>query len=74
MSIHVTGTVERKGFGSGTWALVSTDGETYELHEAPKELRHDGLKVKARGQVREDVMTMAMIGPVLEIEHYEILT
>lgn len=74
MSIQVTGTVERKGFGSGTWALVSEAGETYELHEAPSELQQAGVKVKVRGQVREDIMTLAMIGPVLQVEHYERLS
>ncbi|WP_172957448.1 hypothetical protein [Aphanothece sacrum] len=29
--------------------------------------------VKIKGRIREDVMTLAMIGPVLEIESFEIL-
>ncbi|MBW4578628.1 MAG: hypothetical protein KME42_03520 [Tildeniella nuda ZEHNDER 1965/U140] len=71
-SIKVEGTIERKGFGTGTWALVSTNGETYELHKAPKELQKAGLTVSVDGQIRKDVMTIAMIGPVLEVKHYEI--
>lgn len=73
MSIQVKGTVERKGFGPGTWALVSADGDTYELYEAPKELQKTGLKVQVSGKVRDDVMTLAMIGPVLEVERYDVL-
>ncbi len=73
MSTHVEGTVERKGFGPGTWALVSTSGETYELHKAPHDLQKDGLKVKVRGQIRDDVMTFAMIGPVLEVQSFELM-
>lgn len=73
MSLTVTGTIERKGFGPGTWALVSEEGETYELHETPAELKKADLKVKVKGEVREDVMTLAMIGPVLEVKSFEVL-
>jgi hypothetical protein len=70
-TIKVEGTIERKGFGTGTWALVSSS-DTYELHKAPKELQQAGLKVSVEGQIRKDVMTIAMIGPVLEVTHYKI--
>jgi hypothetical protein len=73
MSITVTGNIERKGFGPGTWALVSED-KTYELKDAPEELRKSGLKAKVKGEVRDDVMTFAMIGPVLEVESFEVLS
>lgn len=73
MSIQVEGTIEHKGIGPGAWALVSTGGDTYELHKAPKDLHKDGLKVKVEGQIRDDVMTLAMIGPVLEVKHFEVL-
>lgn len=33
MSITVTGTIERKGLGTGTWAVVADNGETYELKD-----------------------------------------
>ncbi len=74
MSISVEGTIERKGFGPGTWALVAESGETYELKDAPSELRKSGLKVKVKGEVRKDVMTFAMIGPVLEVKSFEVVS
>ena len=73
MSINVTGVIERKGMGPGTWALVTDSGETYELNDAPDELKKSDLKVKVEGQVREDVMTFAMIGPVLEVKSFKVL-
>ena len=73
MSISVTGTIERKGMGPGTWALVTESGETYELKNAPNELKKSDLKVKVEGQVRDDVMTFAMIGPVLEVKSFKVL-
>lgn len=73
MSIKVKGVIERKGFGPGTWALVSEDGETYELKDAPSELKKADLKVTVKGEVRDDVMTFAMIGPVLEVKSFEVM-
>ncbi|HEY9906729.1 MAG TPA: hypothetical protein V6D18_03875 [Thermosynechococcaceae cyanobacterium] len=72
MSIQVEGTIERKDFGTGTWALVSNSGETYELHNAPKDLQKNGLKVSVKGEIRDDVMTLAMIGPVLEVKSFNL--
>lgn len=75
MSITVTGTIQRSDMGAGTWALVTDDGETYEVYKgAPKELLKSGQKVKVQGQVREDVMTFAMIGPVLEVKSFEVIS
>ncbi len=74
MSISLTGTIERKGLGPGTWALVTEAGETYELKDAPSEIRKSELKVRVQGEVRKDVMTFAMIGPVLEVQSFEVLS
>ncbi|MGG6297308.1 hypothetical protein ACQ4M4_23180 [Leptolyngbya sp. AN02str] len=72
MSIHVEGTVQKSTMGAGTWALIGSNGQTYELHQgAPDDLLKDGLKVKVEGKIREDVMTIAMIGPVLEVQKFE---
>ena len=73
MSITVKGVIERQGIGPGTWALVGEDGETYELKDAPSELKKEGLKVSVKGLVRKDIMTFAMIGPVLEVQSFEAL-
>ena len=73
MSITVKGVIERQGMGPGTWALVGEDGETYELKDAPSELKKEGLKVSVKGVIRKDVMTFAMIGPVLEVQSFEAL-
>ena len=67
------GTIEKKGFGFGTWALVTESGETYELKDPPKELQQSSIKVEIKGRIREDIMTIAMIGPVLEIESFKII-
>lgn len=71
MSITVTGIIHRSEMGVGAWALTADDGTTYEVHNAPQDLLQPGKKVKVTGQIREDVMTIAMIGPVLEVRSFE---
>lgn len=73
MSVTVTGIIEKKGLGPGVWALISDSGQTYELQKTPSELRKVGLKVTITGETRSDVMTFAMIGPVLEVHSFEVM-
>ncbi len=73
MSITVTGKIERSEIGVGAWALITEGGETYELLDPPDELLVPQAKVTIVGKVREDIMTIAMIGPVLEIESFKML-
>jgi hypothetical protein len=74
MTITVTGKTEKKGFGFGVWALVSEEGKTYELQNPPPELCQTHAQVKIKGIIQENVMTLAMIGPVLAVESYEVLS
>ncbi|MBW4509211.1 MAG: hypothetical protein KME64_22215 [Scytonematopsis contorta HA4267-MV1] len=74
MSISITGTIEKKDIGTGAWALVSDEGTTYEiLRGADKNLLKVGQKAKVTGNVRQDIMTAAMIGPVLEVKSFEVM-
>ena len=69
--MKIAGTIERKDIGVGAWALVAESGETYELKDAPSALCQNGIKVKVEGEIRDDVMTLAAIGPVLEVKSFE---
>jgi hypothetical protein len=73
MSSSIIGKIDRIEFGSGTWALIADTGETYELMGMPVELAEVEGKVKITGKIREDVMTFAMIGSVLEVESFEVV-
>lgn len=73
MSMQIEGTIKYQNIGVGAWSLVSPD-ETYELYQAPEDLQlAEGAQVKITGQIRDDVMTLAMIGPVFEVQDYQIL-
>ncbi|CAN1210410.1 DNA-binding protein [Tumidithrix helvetica PCC 7403] len=75
MKIQVKGKIQFHELGMGAWALVADSGEQYELMQpAPSQLLQAGLSVKITGILREDIMTMAMIGTVLQIESFEIAT
>ena len=71
--ITVVGGIERRGFGTGAWALLAEDGNIYELLECPHQLRKAGFRVKVMGTLNDDVMTLAMIGKVLNINSFEVL-
>lgn len=71
--ITVIGEIEHKGFGTGAWALIGEDRTTYELLDCPRDLRKVGLHVKVEGTLNDDVMTLAMIGKVLNVNAFEIL-
>jgi hypothetical protein len=67
------GGIEHRGLGTGAWALVAEDGNTYELLDCPRDLRKTGLQVKVQGTLNDDVMTLAMIGKVFNVSSFEIL-
>ncbi|MBD2295507.1 hypothetical protein H6G06_19035 [Anabaena sphaerica FACHB-251] len=75
MSITVTGKIERRNIGLGAWAFVTDDGVTYEIPKsADKNLLQSGQTAKVTGKVRDDIMTTAMIGPVLEVKSFEVIS
>ncbi|ARI83320.1 MAG: hypothetical protein EWV53_14035 [Microcystis panniformis Mp_MB_F_20051200_S9] len=73
MSVSVTGQVKRIEIGTGTWALIADNGQTYELMEPTAELIQTKAKVTVIGQIRSDVMTLAMIGPILQVTSFQSL-
>lgn len=73
MDITVTGKIKKIGFGFGVWALVTPEGKTYQLKDTPESLRQELEQVSIQGNLREDIMTTAMIGPVLEVQSFLII-
>ena len=75
MSITVTGTIEHRDIGVGAWTLVTEEGRTYQIMRgADKKLLQSGQKAEVTGKVREDIMTTAMIGPVLEVNSFNLIS
>lgn len=66
--LEVIGTIDRQDVGIGTWALLADDGRVYELRNLPASVKHQGTRVMLTGVIRDDVMSIAMIGEVFEVD------
>ena len=74
MNIQIAGTVEYIDIGTGTWAILSDTDEQYEIWQpAPVAILQEGLKVTVTAKIRDDIMSMAAIGDVIEIEDFHIV-
>jgi len=74
MDIQIVGTIEYIDIGTGTWAIATDTDEQYEIWQpAPAEILQEGLKVRVTAKIRDDVMTLAAIGDVIEITDFQIL-
>lgn len=71
MMMQVTGKIEKKEVGIGAWALVTDDGTTYELKNPPPDLCQPNQRVEVTGTIRNDVMSIAMIGEILEVDSFK---
>ncbi|WP_019499824.1 hypothetical protein [Pseudanabaena sp. PCC 6802] len=70
--IKLAGTIRYIDLGMGIWALVASSGEQYELLQpAPQDLLREGMTVTITGEIRDDVMTIAAIGPVLAVQQFQ---
>lgn len=74
MEMRVRGTVRKLGLEGGVWSLVSDGGETYELVDAPDELKREGLVVEVEGNMPTDEVSIGMLGGSLTVHQFEVLS
>ena len=73
MNIQIVGTVEYVDIGTGAWAIATDTDQQYEIWQpAPSQLLQDGLKVSVTAKIRDDVMSMTMIGDIIEVLDFQI--
>lgn len=65
--IRGTGTVRWLTVEGGFFAIAGDDGTTYDPIDLPAEFRADGLRVRFRARVREDLGSYRMAGPIVEV-------
>lgn len=65
--IRITGVVKHLGVEGGVFAIVGDDGVTYNPTNLPAEFRKDGMTIEAEGMRRDDVASIQMIGPVVQL-------
>jgi hypothetical protein len=71
--MKLTGRVVYRDLEGGVWVLEGDDGRTYQLAGGDRKIKKDGQRVEIEGEVARDLMTIAMVGPVLNVATYRFL-
>jgi hypothetical protein len=65
--MEIEGVVRYNELEGGFYTIQSKEGETYNPINLPKDLQQDGLPVSARVRLRDDMMGIHQVGPLVEI-------
>lgn len=68
-----TGTVAFRDIEGGVWVFEGDDGRIYQLSGGDRSLRQNGRRIEVEGDVDNDAVTFAMVGPVLKVKRYRSL-
>ena len=69
----MVGTIRKLGLEGGLWALVTDDGKTVELIDAPEGLLQNGARARVEGTRDEAEVTVGMVGDAIRVTKWEIL-
>lgn len=64
----IQGTVKKKDVEGGVWVLETDRKEVFQLKGGPPDLYQNNFKVKIEGNVRKDMMSIGMSGPIFEVK------
>ena len=65
------GKVRFEDLEGGLWLLVTSDGKRLQLSGGDDGLRQDGQAVTVEGKLAEDMMSIGMTGPILEVKSWK---
>jgi Protein of unknown function (DUF3221) len=65
--MELEGVIRYNELEGGFYTLQSREGETYNPVNLPKDFQQDGLPVRARVRLRDDMMGIHQVGPLVEI-------
>ena len=68
--MRLTGKVVFKDIETGVWVLESDTGKTYLLAGGDRHIKKDGARIEADGEVDDDAVSFAMVGPVFTVSKY----
>lgn len=68
--MKLSGTVTFRDLETGVWVLEGDDGKTYLLAGGDRKLKKNGARIEAEGEVDQDSLTSAMVGPKFVVKHY----
>jgi hypothetical protein len=64
---RITGEVHYMDVEGGLFVITGTDGVQYNPINLPESFKSDGANVEADVRRRDDLVTTAMVGPVIEV-------
>lgn len=70
----VIGKVVFRDVETGVWVLEADDGVTYLLAGGDRKLKKAGARVEATGEVDDQSLTHAMVGPRFVVSEYRFVT
>ena len=71
-TINVTGTVTHIDLEGGFWSIKGDDGKTYDpVAGMPTEFQKEGLRVRVEAIPRPDMVSVHMVGTLVEIKKIE---
>jgi hypothetical protein len=71
-TIQFAGSVQHFNLEGGFWAVHADDGKTYDpMNGLPVEFRVENLRVRVTAKVRDDMGSVHMVGPIVEIVSIE---
>ena len=65
--LSLSGTVRHMDLEGGLYVIRDADGTNYNPTNLPEAFRMDGLAVEAAAQARDDLMSIGMVGPMVDI-------
>ena len=71
MTVTLIGKLEYKSVELGCWVLVTSEGKIYQLYRPTAELLKIEGQVKIIGKIREDIVTLSMLGTILEVTDFQ---
>ncbi|MFN3926229.1 MAG: PotD/PotF family extracellular solute-binding protein [Pseudanabaenaceae cyanobacterium] len=73
-TMEIIGVIKRLNIGMGVWVLETAQGTTYEIMQpVDAKLLKAGQKVKIKGRERTDLMSVNMVGTMLEVISFSLL-
>lgn len=66
-TFHITGTVHHSDLEGGVFVIRNAEGTQYSPLNLPDAFRMDGLAVEADARRRDDMASIGMVGPLVEL-------
>jgi hypothetical protein len=70
--MKLNGKIAFKDVETGVWVLEGDDGKTYQLAGGDRKMLKEGARMEADGDVDNDTLGIAMVGPRFVVKSYKL--